>query len=263
MTSVLCVPQWQGSGRSDARRLAAGARATAALFPAEARVDVPIGEDAGVRRAGVDHLDVLVENLARIRAARSQLGDRLTFVAGGDCGVELAPVAAAVERHGPALTLLWLDAHADLNTPQSSPSGAFHGMVLRCLLGDGPPELVPARPLAPAQVVLAGVRALDPPEAEFIAQAGLRRVGVGDIGTIAGLSGPVYVHLDLDVLDPTSFGGISCPEPAGVAPGPLAAVLAQIPDVVGASITEHAPLAASERRDAAALRALIAALDRG
>jgi arginase len=85
---------------------------------------------------------------------------------------------------------------------------------------------------------------------------------VADIGAVTSLRGPVYVHLDLDVLDPGCFGGISCPEPAGVAPAQLATVLAQIPNVVGASITEHAPLADTARRDAEALRALIAALDR-
>jgi arginase len=50
----------------------------------------------------------------------------------------LEPVSAALARHGDGLAVVWFDAHGDLNTPESSPSGAFHGMVLRTLLGQGP-----------------------------------------------------------------------------------------------------------------------------
>ncbi|MBC6463904.1 hypothetical protein [Actinomadura alba] len=63
MTTVLCVPQWQGSGAEDAPRLVAGARRTAELIPADARVTVPVLEAGGEIDAGVRALDVLVENL--------------------------------------------------------------------------------------------------------------------------------------------------------------------------------------------------------
>jgi len=199
--AVLCVPQWQGSGRSDARRLAEGARKTASLAPRARRADALVSDEAGEERDGVAHLDVLVGNLAAIRAAHAALPADGVLVAGGDCGVELAPVAAARERHGDALTVLWLDAHGDLNTPASSPSGAFHGMVLRALLGDGPAELVPRDPLRAAQVVLAGLRSLDPAERAFVESEGIRRVAPAEIGRIAELPAPLYVHVDLDVLD--------------------------------------------------------------
>ncbi|WTL10231.1 arginase family protein [Kribbella sp. NBC_01505] len=78
---------------------------------------------------------------------------------GGDCGVDLAPIAAARERYGDELTVLWLDAHPDVNRPETLPSGSFHGMVLATLLGDGASALVPEDRLVPGQVVLAGVRA--------------------------------------------------------------------------------------------------------
>ncbi len=62
-------------------------------------------------------------------------------------------------HYGDALTVLWIDAHPDVYSPSTLPSGAFHGMVVRALLGDGPPGLVPRRPLRPEQVIIAGERA--------------------------------------------------------------------------------------------------------
>src|SRR5437762_8039922 len=116
-TSVLCVPQWQGSGAPDARLIAEGARATAALLPTADRIDVAVLDHPGTKRDGVANLDVLIENLRLVHAALAsrELGRLLT--AGGDCGVELGPISAVAQRHGGALTVLWLDAHADLNMP--------------------------------------------------------------------------------------------------------------------------------------------------
>lgn len=135
----------------------AGARRTAELIPADARVTVPVLDADGELKAGVRALDVLVENLRLTRQTLAGIDD-LVVTAGGDCGVDLAPIAAARARHGGRLTVLWIDAHPDLYTPQTLPSGSFHGMVLRTLLGEGPAPLVPDQPLVPEQVILAGVR---------------------------------------------------------------------------------------------------------
>jgi arginase len=263
MTTVLCVPQWQGSGSGRASRLAAGALRTAELVPADARVTVPVLDADGKTDAGVRALDVLVENLRLTQQALAGIGD-VVVTTGGDCGVELAPVAAARARHGDRLTVLWIDAHPDLNTPQTLPSGAFHGMVLRTLLGEGPAPLTPEQPLAPEQVVLAGVRAFEPGEREYMERAGIRGYGVEDIEEVLdGLTGPMYVHVDLDVLDPAGFGSICYPEPDGVAPQRLIDLVARLDDVVGASVTEHAPSSgAGDPGDAAVIRQLGAALRR-
>ncbi|MCZ0970589.1 arginase family protein [Streptomyces albulus] len=89
------------------------------------------------------HLDVLAASLRATRQALAEWGPGPLRTVGGDCGVELAPVSHAVARHGADLAVVWFDAHADLNTPASSPSGGFHGMVLRTLLGQGPAALLP------------------------------------------------------------------------------------------------------------------------
>lgn len=115
-------------------------------------------------------------------------------------------------------------------------------MVVRTLLGDGPGALTPERVLNPNQVLLAGVRVGDPSELEYVERNGIRRVGVGDIETVVdGLTGPVYVHIDLDVLDPVEFGSVCYPEPDGVSAERLIDVVSRVGNVVGVGITEHAP----------------------
>ncbi|WP_214416720.1 arginase family protein [Sphaerisporangium fuscum] len=252
-TMVLQVPQWQGSSVADARRLALGAEMLAPLVPAGRVVQVPVPDAEGVERDGVRALDVLTGVAARARAALDEVSGEPVVTVGGDCGVELEPVSAALTRHGDALAIVWFDAHGDLNTPASSPSHAFHGMVLRTLLGEGHPELVPGRALRPEQVILAGARALDPSEASYVAEAGLAWHSVADLTaspdslvsavTATGATA-VYVHIDLDVLDPGTFGSQSYPEPGGLGVEALREAVRALTTrftLAGLGITEYAP----------------------
>jgi arginase len=203
--------------------------------------------------------DNLVATASRVRTAISQAGvDGLVVTVGGDCGVELEPVAAARKRFGDRLVVVWFDAHGDLNTPESSPSGAFHGMVLRALTGEGPEGLVAGEPLGPQQVVLAGVRDLDPTELAFVEASGVRWVREADPGALveavadAGFSGQeaVYVHVDFDVLDPLIFGSVGCPTPGGLRPDELLALVSGIAErfeVVGLGLMEYEPAGAEDQ----------------
>jgi arginase len=262
MTTVLCVPQWQGSASRNAFRLVAGARRTAELVAADAVVTVPAPETGGDKESGIRALDALLDIQRLTREALAGIDD-LVITAGGDCGVDLAPIAAAGARHGEALTVLWFDAHPDCYTAETLPSGAFHGMVVRTLLGDGPAPLTPQRLLTPEQVVLAGVRNGDPTEYDYIEKTGIRTVAVEDIERVLdGLTGPVYVHIDLDVLDPTAFGSVCYPEPDGVAPERLVDLVTRLDNVVGVGITEHAPTDDASAAEAEVIRRLGAALRR-
>ncbi len=258
-TRFLIVPQWQGSGSSRAMQLVDGATAIAGDLPASSTttVDVPMeaGESLG---SGVQRLSSIATIRDRCAAALAELsatGDGATVTIGGDCGVELASVQhAAASREPGDLALVWLDAHADLNTPETSPSGAFHGMVLRALLGEAPDPLAGSRSarLSPSSVVLAGTRELDDGETAYIDETGIRmlppvRLHTPDAlveGVAATGARAVYVHVDLDVLDPSAISGVQFPEPFGLAPDELvAAVLALRArfELAGAGITEFAP----------------------
>lgn len=237
-------------------RLVDGAEAILGDLPASATRRVPVPVEAG------DKQETGVARFTSIRAVRAELrkalneipSDGIAVTIGGDCGVELAAVGHAMRRSAGDLAVVWLDAHADLNTPRSSPSGTFHGMVLRTILGDGADGLVPvpAETLPMNRVVLAGVRACDPAEDEFIAESGLRCMSVEELSEPANLisaieatgAGMVYLHIDLDVLDPANVHGVDFPEPFGL---PLANLIALVNAVreryplAGAGLTEFAP----------------------
>ena len=233
------VPQQHGALTQRASDLPAGCRALSLL--AADVLDAPVREievasvDGG-RDGLIAHHAALTASLKAQRTALAEAtGPVLTI--GGDCGVELAPLEAARRRYGSRLTALWFDAHADLNTPETSPSGAFHGMVLRAAFGDGDQALVADPPLAKWHVALFGVRNLDAAEQELLPL--IRNTAV---------DGPreLYLHIDLDVLDPAEFSGLNCPEPGGLTIEELAAAIRSLAadasalrrPVVGAGITE-------------------------
>jgi arginase len=170
---------------------------------------------------------------AQLAALEAPGGPVLTI--GGDCGVELVPIGVARFRHGPGLGVAWFDAHPDLNTAETSPSGAFHGMVLRSLFGEGDAEFAADPALVPGRVALAGTRVFDPEEQAAVS----RGLVVTSVDALAGVE-KLYVHVDLDVLDPGEFPGLNYPEPAGWTIPQLVAALDALSgfDVVGAGITE-------------------------
>lgn len=261
MTTVLCVPQWQGSASERAQLLASGAHRAAELLPADTVVSVPITGGGNEITDGIRAREVLTANLKLTGETLAEIDDFVITV-GGDCGVDIAPIAAARQRYGDQLTVLWIDAHPDVYGPGELPSGAFHGMVVRTLLGDGPAPLTPAHTLAPAQVILAGVRAGGDSECAYLRETGLRVHGVDQLEqAFDGLSGPTYVHVDLDVLEPTEFGSVCYPEPHGVRSADLVELISQLDHIVGAAITEHAPTG-DNPGEADIIRSLGAALRR-
>ncbi|MBM7504267.1 arginase family protein [Agromyces aurantiacus] len=260
--TFLVVPEWQGSVSARAMSHADGALAIHGDLPSSATVLVEVPVEAG------DALGTGVHRYSAVRRVRERTAEVLAsangtpIVIGGDCGVALAPVAAASAAHPGDLAVLWLDAHPDLNTPESSPSGAFNGMVLRAIAGDGAEGLaldgdgrVPA-----SRIVLAGVREVDDGEQAFIDAERMRVLGVDELADpgpaldairATGAS-RVYVHVDLDVLDPSAISGLSYPLPFGAQPDAVGAlvraVVAEFP-LAGASIAGFAPSSADAAID--------------
>jgi arginase len=158
-------------------------------------------------------LDAEIEHVARELPARP-------FILGGSCCGHVGAVRELARRHG-RVGVVWIDSHGDLNTPESSPTGNAWGMPLRMLIDGGN--------VAPEDVILLGARNLDPPEAEFIAEAGIRQ-------ELGPLPDRVYVALDLDVIEP---GGLDVfmPEPGGPTFGELEALLRALPAPIGAGFT--------------------------
>jgi arginase len=183
---------------------------------AAAQLPLPFGDAATIEE---DTLAAEIEATARVLPERP-------VVLGGCCCSHVGAAAGLSARHDD-LAIVWFDAHGDLNTPETSPSGNEWGMPLRMILDAGY--------VRAARTTLLGARNLDPPEVEFIREAAIRTTGLP--------SGNVYVAFDLDVLDPADAVPFM-PEPDGMRLAEAEALLESIAartTVVGAGFTGATP----------------------
>ncbi|MGW3793204.1 arginase family protein [Micromonospora arida] len=251
------VPMWQGA---DDIRVRDGAAALGALAaPGTQRVTVPVPTGGSEREKGVRHRAAVVDGYRAHRDVLARHRPRRLLTLGGDCAVEVASVAHLAGRYAQRLFVLWIDAHGDLNTPASSPSGTAHGMPLRLLLDADADGALPApRCLTRGQVALVGVRDLDPAEVEYVRRHDLPVLDCATLGAqptrLAELPPPgaaVYVHLDLDVLDPSALPAVAVPTPGGLTSAALARSLTALRadhQVVGVGITEYVPQLAHDQQ---------------
>ena len=153
-----------------------------------------------------------------------------TIVLGGDHSISIGSVSALTDQHKSGV--IWVDAHADYNTPQTTPSGNIHGMPMAALLGDGPGKLVnvgyPGAKLVPSQVVMIGIRNLDYKERQRLMDSGINVFSMTEIdeqgmGAIARETlrcfenfDSIHVSLDMDSLDPEFAPGVATPVPGGL-----------------------------------------------
>jgi arginase len=203
-------------GRTSDRTDGAGAGAQALAERFGGRV---IGEPApGRPRDWSEDLPearpVLEAAAAEISAALDQ--GELPLLTASDCSICIATLPT-VARRVPGVRFLWIDAHGDFNTPETTPSGFLGGMCLAaaCARWDaGWPDTID-----PATVSFAGVRDLDPGEKVEVEQAG--------VGRGVPAEGPVYVHLDLDALDPSVLP-VQFPVPGGMGAEEVREILARL-----------------------------------
>ncbi|MER6814195.1 arginase family protein [Spirillospora sp. NPDC000708] len=154
-------------------------------------------------------IGALYERVAAEVAAQVADGG-VPSVVSGDCLVSEA-VLAGVQRAGVDASIVWFDAHGDVQTPETTTSGYIGGMPLRQILGDHP-ELLSSplglRPLPEDRAVLVDARDLDPAEAEFLASSRVRRCPVDDVDLP---DGPLVLHIDVDVIDKAELPGLRFP----------------------------------------------------
>jgi arginase len=267
-TLRLKLPQWQGGNRHE---YYFGAELLAWLAPpAHGPVEtVPVPEPKSGERLEVENGILGRKALLRqARAAREVIEkhrpDRIVTL-GGDCLIDLAPIAYLNARYGGTLGVLWIDAHPDVLTPKDFAQG--NAQVLGALLGRGDPDLVGEvdTPLKPSRVMYAGLDAWMGVEGEVIHKLGLRHAGAD---SLAESSSPVLnwiasegithlaIHFDVDVLDPKKFGPILFNDPDApanawadvprgrMAPDQAVRLLQDVAaacDVVGLAIAEYVP----------------------
>ena len=196
-------------------------------------VETPVAEAADEGDEHARYLKPVLQTCERVAglvtgAARDGL---MPLVLGGDHSIAIGTIGGLASLYGPG-GAIWIDAHGDLNTPETTPSGNVHGMVLAAVLGLGRPAFdSPSWPLPavdPSRVALLGVRSLDPAERELIHELGVKAYTMSDVDrlgvervlreSLAHVAGPGFVHvsLDLDAVDPEVAPGVGTPVRGGL-----------------------------------------------
>ena len=180
------------------------------------------------------YLDEILDACARLASvvAEAVTAGSTPLVLGGDHSVAMGTLGGLATTAGRRGGVLWIDAHGDLNRPETTPSGNVHGMPLAAALGLAGDRFVrdglglPA--VDPARVAIVGVRSLDPDERDLVRAHGIRvftmseidRIGIERAITdaLARVAGPGFVHLslDLDALDPEVAPGVGTPVQGGL-----------------------------------------------
>lgn len=254
-TLNLFFPQWQGSTRFEhyeGDQLLHKSLQSLIVF-----TQVPVSSSYSLEEKQniLGYQQIYAQLLAAKDVIRAQNPARILTI-GGDCGSEITPVSFLNQQYSQELAIVWLGAHGDLNTPNSSPSGHFHGMPLRTLLGEGEPNILTQSfsNLSQSQIFLVRARDFDKPEESFIRAQELylltaEEVNDGNFWSLierlqSSSFKRIYIHLDLDVIEPEVFPHVACPASSGLQIKPLRkliTILRKSHEIVGLSLLEFLP----------------------
>jgi len=196
-------------------------------------VEAPVRESTKMGDDRARFLPQILELCDRVSrlVARATGDGAMPLVLGGDHSVALGTLVGMAAVHGPG-GVVWIDAHGDLNTPESSPSGNVHGMVLAAALGLGGPAFsydewtLPA--VQPGRLALVGLRSLDDSERELLKSLDAKVFTMSEIDrtgiehcmrdALAHAAGAAFLHvsLDMDAVDPEQAPGVGTPVRGGL-----------------------------------------------
>jgi arginase len=247
-TFTIAIPQWQGS--ASGRGSYHGSLYMAEYLKSDYIVDVYL-HSITKRNEGIWYIDDIKKHLKEALEALSKSESNKVLSLGGDCSSGIGPISYINKVYNKDVLLLWLDAHANINTPDTSTTGKCNGMPLRILLGEGSSSLVNLLPstLNTKQIVYTGLRSLDEGEKQFIVNneivtsppCGKESTLLTNLIKSKGYKN-VYIHLDLDVLDPSEFNAVSYPTEGGIKFNELLFTIEKLAskfNIVGFNITEY------------------------
>lgn len=226
-------------------------------------IEVPIQETCSISDPRLKYMDCILPMARRVSGAvaTSIQGGRFPLVLGGDHSLSAGSIRGAAKHK--KLGVIWVDAHADFNTPETTPSGNIHGMPLAALCGLGDARLVclwdeTPPVLDPKRVAVIGARDLDPGEKRNLRAADVMVQSmeqIDRIGMVAALEKAIhrvgrdvdgiYLSLDMDALDPRHAPGVGTPVPGGLTyrEAHLACeVVAETGKLVGMDLVEVNPI---------------------
>ena len=252
MKKIYINPQWQGGADLVTYY---GAEEIKKYLDGQDYVLLPVSTDEAemaVKKNGIRGFDVLRKQMHSAYDRIQEDAPNKIFTLGGGCDADVPSIVYLSEKHQGNLTVIWLDAHGDLNTPDESGSALFYGMPLRSVMDRSCFGLLENHcPLSAIQIIHIGGRDFDEAEKGFIEQTGMAAYAVRDIRSdsclihriIKGINSEhIYVHLDLDVLDPRDFPNTPLPVAGGLYCKEVCYILDILDDkLVGLGVYEYTP----------------------
>ncbi|MDY6826797.1 MAG: arginase family protein [Bacillota bacterium] len=223
----LFYPQWQGGGQDRSTYFGALELKLNYLKGMDlSEVEVSLHNVKEVKN-DIFAYDEILAQMEKVRALLDDKKPDKIFTIGGGCDAGILPLSYLNQKLNGDLTVLWFDGHGDINSPLSSKSKHFYGMPVRVLLGESDSRILDFTylDLLPQQLLMLGLRNLDEPENKYIKKHKIAVLGVAEIENnletvIASVKAKrnhnIYIHLDLDVLDPEEFPYIPVPSPGGL-----------------------------------------------
>ena len=281
-TNLKVIGAASGLGAPDKRC----ARGPAAIWKAGQRYAIPGIEWGPIVEPtphveGFDGVASFSADLADTVAKVLRPGERVAVI-GGDHSCAIGTWNGVARSVAAPVGLIWIDAHMDAHTPETTPSGYVHGMPVATLLGHGAPALVHLSPqgyvIEPKHLVLVGVRSYEPPEKTLLQRLGVTvftdddvdRIGFDNVmrqaqQIVTAGTAAYGISLDLDGLDLHDAPGVGSPVVGGIAAGRLLMALAQFardPRLVAMEIVEFNPVIDVEHRTQRLVLELLATLNK-
>ncbi|MEJ5224668.1 MAG: arginase [Anaerolineales bacterium] len=226
-------------------------------------IEVPIAEMCRITEPKLKYIDCIIPMGRRVSGAvaTSIQGGRLPIVLGGDHSLSVGSIRGAAKHK--KLGVIWVDAHADFNTSETTPSGNIHGMPLAALCGMGDPRLVSLWDetppvIDPRRVAVLGARDLDSGEKTNLREAGVMVMGMEQIdryGMVRAIEkciervsrdvDGIYLSFDMDSMDPRHAPGVGTPVPGGLTYREahlVCEIIAETGKLVGMDVVEVNPI---------------------
>lgn len=222
---ILVNGQWQGSAD---HRVYAAADSIAGQYlhlSAYSRMVIDTSDASLEMKHGIIGYDAIREQTGNVLALLRKEKPARLFTIGGGCDADVGSILYMNEFYNGDLTVLWFDAHGDINAPEESKTHLFYGMPARAILGEcGESFPAAGRWLQKEQLINVGSRDLDPAEISYMKSRKIQRIpaDMSDLSetlmnTIAHTGKThVYIHFDLDVLEPSEFSAVPLPVPHGI-----------------------------------------------
>ncbi len=239
---ILMIPQWQGGGQDLCTYYGAYALKENYLSGEEVTECKVTTDDISPAKNEILGYDDILKQIKAVNSILDEKNADRIFTIGGGCDADIPCAAYLNKKASGDMAMVYIDAHGDLNLPETSESKLFYGMSLRALMGEGDKEIIGSlrSVMKPQQLIMGACRALDPEEIRFQKDNNVPVFTVDELESEPGLiadsikaSGfkSAYVHIDLDSLDPEEFALMPVPEKGGLRCDTLIDIIKHIKEV--------------------------------